>query len=75
MLIIKLVINENSKLSNILVIDCGIKNSQLRSLLKYNVQLTVVDSEYNFIEEVFADNYNGIFISNGPGDPTNQHIL
>ena len=32
----------NHSLLNILVIDCGIKNSQLRALLKRNVQLTFV---------------------------------
>ena len=55
---------------NILVIDCGIKNSQLRGLLKYNVQLTVVNTEYIFLNEVLNKEYDGIFISNGPGDPT-----
>ena len=44
----KIIINEGEKLLNILVIDCGIKNSQLRDLLKYNIQLTVVDTKYNF---------------------------
>ncbi len=54
---------------NILVIDCGIKNSQLRALLKHNVRLTIVDTRYNFLQEVFDKKYNGIFISNGPGNP------
>jgi carbamoyl-phosphate synthase / aspartate carbamoyltransferase / dihydroorotase len=65
----KIIINENPNLLNILVIDCGIKNSQLRALLKRNIQLTVVDLNYNFINEVFNNKYNGIFISNGPGNP------
>ena len=30
----KIIINENPKLINILVVDCGIKNSQLRALFK-----------------------------------------
>ena len=66
----KTIINENSKLLNILVIDCGIKNSQIRSLLKFNVQLTIVDINHYFIDEVLNKCYDGIFISNGPGDPT-----
>lgn len=65
----KIVINENSELLNILVIDCGIKNSQLRALLKNNVQLTLVDTNYSFISEVLDKVYDGIFISNGPGNP------
>ena len=47
----KVIINENANL-NILVIDCGIKNSQIRALLKHDVQLTLVDTNYHFIDEV-----------------------
>ena len=65
----KLIINENPDLLNILVIDCGIKNSQLRGLLKYGVQLTIVDTNYHFVSEVLDNKYDGIFISNGPGNP------
>lgn len=65
----KVIINQNPDLLNILVIDCGIKNSQIRSLLKRNVQLTIVNTKYEFVKEVFEGQYNGIFISNGPGNP------
>ena len=68
----QIIINENSNLLNILVIDCGIKNSQIRALLKHNVQLTIVDTNYNFINKVFNNKYDGIFISNGPGNPTSS---
>jgi len=71
----KIIINANKDLLNILVIDCGIKNSQLRALLKNNIQLTIVDTKYNFLEEVFDNTYDGIFISNGPGDPTNSQFV
>ena len=70
----KVIINENSQLLNILVIDCGIKNSQLRALLKHNIQLTVVDLNYNFANEVLDNKFNGIFISNGPGDQSIQKM-
>lgn len=66
----KLIINKNPILLNILVIDCGIKNSQLRALLKYNVQLTVVGPNFNFFDGTNLIKYHGIFLSNGPGDPT-----
>jgi carbamoyl-phosphate synthase / aspartate carbamoyltransferase len=66
----KIVINENPALLNILVIDCGIKNSQIRGLLKYNVQLTVVSPNFNFFDGETLIKYHGIFLSNGPGDPT-----
>jgi carbamoyl-phosphate synthase / aspartate carbamoyltransferase len=71
----KYILNENPDLLNILVIDCGIKNSQLRGLLKHNVQLTVINTEYRFIDEVFNKNYDGIFISNGPGDPRTSSFI
>ena len=71
----KIKINENPDLLNILVIDCGIKNSQLRGLLKYNVQLTVVDTQYYFIDEVLNKHYDGIFLSNGPGNPTTSTFV
>ena len=71
----KILINENKNLLNILVIDCGIKNSQIRALLKHNVQLTIVNTNYEFINEVFKDVYDGIFISNGPGDPTTSTFV
>ena len=69
------IINENPNLLNILVVDCGIKNSQLRELLKYNVQLTLVDANYDFTPEAYNKKYDGIFISNGPGDPRNSELL
>ena len=71
----KIIINRNPDLLNILVIDCGIKNSQLRGLLRHNVQLTVVNTEYNFVNEVLNNEYDGIFISNGPGDPTTSTFV
>mgnify|MGYP001568226633 FL=1 len=71
----KIIINANKDLLNILVIDCGIKNSQLRALLRNNIQLTIVDTKYNFLDEVFGNTYDGIFISNGPGDPTNSWVV
>lgn len=50
----------------IIVIDCGIKENILRSLLEFPVRLKRVPHNYDFTEEA----YDGIFISNGPGDPT-----
>ena len=73
--VIKVIINENPELLNILVIDCGIKNSQLRGLLRRQIQLTVVNTEYRFLEEVQNGVYQGIFISNGPGDPRSSHLV
>ena len=51
----------------VLMIDCGIKNNILRCLLRRDVTIRRVPWDYDFT----ADNdYDGIFISNGPGDPS-----
>jgi carbamoyl-phosphate synthase large subunit/carbamoyl-phosphate synthase small subunit len=71
----KIIVNANKDLLNILVIDCGIKNSQLRDILKHNVQLTIVDTNYNFLDEVKDNVYDGIFMSNGPGNPETSHFV
>lgn len=49
----------------IIVVDCGLKNNILRSFLKRDVNLKVVPWDYNFNNE----DYDGLFISNGPGNP------
>ncbi|MBT4824232.1 glutamine-hydrolyzing carbamoyl-phosphate synthase small subunit [Candidatus Woesearchaeota archaeon] len=50
----------------IIVVDCGMKNNILRSFLKKDVTLKIVPWNYDFNQE----EYDGLFISNGPGDPT-----
>jgi carbamoyl-phosphate synthase small subunit len=49
----------------IIAIDCGMKENILRSLLNFPITLKRVPADYDFTEEAF----DGIFISNGPGDP------
>jgi len=50
----------------ILLIDCGVKNNIIRSLLARNTTVIRVPWDYDFSQE----DYDGLFISNGPGDPT-----
>lgn len=47
------------------VIDCGIKYNIIRNLIKEGFKITILPYEHDFVEE----DYDGIFISNGPGDP------
>lgn len=59
----------------IVLVDCGVKNNIIRELLKRNTTVIRVPWDFNFNEI----EYDGIFISNGPGDPTKcdvaiQHI-
>lgn len=69
-----IIINDNPELLNILVIDCGIKNSQLRSLLKRNVRLEIIHSD-ELATAAFSGHYDGIFISNGPGNPKSSACI
>lgn len=49
----------------IVVIDCGIKENIIRSLSEFPVRIKRVPCDYDFT----AEDYDGVFISNGPGDP------
>lgn len=49
----------------VVLIDCGVKNNIIRCLLNRNATVIRVPWDYNFKDEEF----DGVFISNGPGDP------
>lgn len=49
----------------IILVDFGVKNHIIRCLLDRGVSLLVVPWNYNLDEEQF----DGIMLSNGPGDP------
>jgi carbamoyl-phosphate synthase small subunit len=53
---------------NVVAIDCGIKLNIVRSLNKFGCNVTVVPYDTT-PEEISFMNPDGIFISNGPGDP------
>jgi carbamoyl-phosphate synthase small subunit len=53
---------------HIALIDCGVKENILRSLVSRGASVTVVP--YNYPIHKVASNFDGVFISNGPGDPT-----
>ena len=53
---------------NIVAYDFGIKYNILRRLRQVGLQVTLVNSRTS-AEEVLAMNPDGIFLSNGPGDP------
>eukprot|EP01060_Flectonema_neradi_P025831 TRINITY_DN3467_c0_g1_i10.p1 TRINITY_DN3467_c0_g1~~TRINITY_DN3467_c0_g1_i10.p1 ORF type:complete len:1810 (+),score=333.28 TRINITY_DN3467_c0_g1_i10:841-6270(+) len=50
----------------ILCIDMGIKLNTIRLFLKHNVTLKIVPWDHDITQE----DYDGLFISNGPGDPS-----
>ena len=49
----------------VLMVDCGMKNNIIRCLLKHDVSVTLVPWDYDFR----GAEYDGLFISNGPGNP------
>jgi carbamoyl-phosphate synthase small subunit len=49
----------------IMLVDCGVKYNIIRSLLNYDTTVIRVPWDYDYSNE----NYDGLFISNGPGDP------
>ncbi len=54
----------------IVLVDCGVKHNIVRCLLKRDVNIIRVpwDYDFNTLE------YDGLFISNGPGDPNHCEI-
>jgi carbamoyl-phosphate synthase small subunit len=60
----KKTVYENGKL-RVILIDCGVKNNIIRCLLKRGATVIRVPWDYDFSQE----DYDGVFISNGPGDP------
>ncbi|RDA85301.1 hypothetical protein CP532_5930, partial [Ophiocordyceps camponoti-leonardi (nom. inval.)] len=53
---------------HVALIDCGVKENILRSLVSRGASVTVFPHHYP-IHKV-AQHFDGVFISNGPGDPT-----
>lgn len=49
----------------VMLVDCGVKFNIIRSLLKYDTTVIRVPWDYDYSN----DQCDGLFISNGPGDP------
>lgn len=49
----------------VVLVDCGVKYNIIRCLLKRNTTVIRVPWNYDFTQE----DYDGVFLSNGPGDP------
>ncbi len=50
---------------HIMLVDCGVKYSIIQSLLKRDTTIIRVPWDYDFT----GDQYDGLLLSNGPGDP------
>ena len=60
--------NDNADAPHVVAMDFGVKKSILRSLHSLGAKLTVVPA-HTTAEEILALKPDGIFLSNGPGDP------
>ncbi len=56
---------EKRHLKRIILVDCGVKSNILRCLVKRGVEVVRVPWNYDFN----GLSFDGLFISNGPGDP------
>ena len=59
---------------DVVAIDCGIKYSFIRQLNTKGCNVTIVPFD-STPEEIMAFNPDGIFVSNGPGDPANVPMV
>lgn len=53
---------------HVALLDCGVKENILRSLVSRGASVTVFP--FNYPIHKVAEHFDGVFISNGPGDPT-----
>ena len=61
-------INENKNYKKIVIIDFGIKKNILKLLSDQKMELIIVPAHCS-IDNLLSYNPDGIFLSNGPGDP------
>jgi carbamoyl-phosphate synthase small subunit len=53
---------------SVVLIDCGVKNSIIRNLLRRGINVIRVPYDTS-AKDILSYNPDGIFVSNGPGDP------
>ncbi|PYH99396.1 bifunctional pyrimidine biosynthesis protein [Aspergillus ellipticus CBS 707.79] len=63
----------SGRLVRVLCLDVGLKFNQLRCLLARGVEVLVVPWDYDF-PTLAGKDYDGLFVSNGPGDPATLSV-
>lgn len=61
-------LHPSGRLLRVVAIDVGMKYNQIRCFVRRGVEVKVVPWDYDFLSD--GEPYDGLFISNGPGDPT-----
>jgi len=51
----------------VICVDCGVKNNSIREFMRRGVTFIRVPYNYDFVEK--GVKFDGVFLSNGPGDP------
>ena len=62
-----MIINPNGH-PRILAVDCGMKHNQIRCLKSRGARIEVVPWNHD-LAKAMAKDHDGLFLSNGPGDP------
>ena len=57
----------NKTKKKVLLIDCGVKNNIIRNFVNRGTEVIRVPYDYNPLKSEY--DFDGIFVSNGPGDP------
>jgi carbamoyl-phosphate synthase small subunit len=65
---------EDKPAFHVVAVDCGIKRNIMRQLVASGCRVTVVPASAS-AEEILALDPDGVFLSNGPGDPENVPYL
>ncbi|KAG1744993.1 uncharacterized protein EDB91DRAFT_1122034 [Suillus paluster] len=60
-------LHPSGRVLRVVAVDVGMKYNQIRCFTRRGVELKVVPWDYDFVNE--AEPYDGLFISNGPGNP------
>lgn len=50
----------------IILVDCGVRHSAIRALLRDDITVVRVPCTHDFLK----DSFDGVFVAGGPGDPT-----
>lgn len=61
--------SDKTNKTTIVLVDCGAKNNIIRSLLARNVSVYRVPWNFDLFSKSNSPNFDGIVLSNGPGDP------
>ncbi|KAJ3194950.1 hypothetical protein HK101_001464 [Irineochytrium annulatum] len=59
--------NKDGSIMRVVAVDVGMKNNQIRCFVKRGVEVKVVPWDHDLSKET---GHQGVFLSNGPGDPT-----